>query len=400
MNFTQEQEEKIKQYLEMDRIDKILTKIGIYDFSATMVDKVEAVKTYISEDLMGKFRGDIATNKFLKSIEFYSNNNDFKRFHNDEYIPEGFIDYNIALGAKREKLNGFRMAGRICGPDGNQYIVKEAEGLKGDIAGKKNRRDGVYNPTVAYAFFKYLGQECAESIPACEKIPYYYTLSRDFLKPGQKMYSLEDDEFMKSTLEYDSNNNIKHSHIMNGIEESIKSTYGTSERTNEICKKLRLQYAVQETLKKLIKSMDENLGNTSIVITENEEGEMKDINISPAYDQDLSFLLGEEILGNGISNNIFYRTTDNGNVDLTSIINEFQEIPGYTEKLQEFVGRLQGNYIDQIINIAVESTGVPAFNRREIKDKFGSFIMRRVAEFKEIYNNLGKQRDENNLAKY
>ena len=70
MNFTQEQEEKIKQYLEMDRIDKILTKIGIYDFGATMVDKVEAVKTYISEDLMGKFRGDIATNKFLKSIEF------------------------------------------------------------------------------------------------------------------------------------------------------------------------------------------------------------------------------------------------------------------------------------------------------------------------------------------
>ncbi len=400
MNFTQEQEEKIKQYLEMDRIDKMLSKIGIYDLGSAMTDKIEAVKNYISEDLMGKFRGDISTNKFLKSIEFYSNNNDFKRFHNDEYIPEGFIDYNIAIGAKNNKINGFRMAGKVWGPDGNQYIVKEAEGLKGDIAGKKNRRDGVYNPTIAYAFFKYLGQECAESIPACEKIPYYYTLSKNFLKPNQKMYALDDDEFMKCAVESDSDNNIKHSQIMNGIEETIKSTYGASEKTNEICKKLRLQYAVQETLKNLIKSMDENLGNTSIVITEDEEGKMQDIDISPAYDQDLSFLLGEEILSTTASKQILYRTADNGNADLTSIINEFQGIPGYKEKLNEFVGKFQGDYINQIFNIAFESSGVQAFERREIKDKFGSFIMRRVAEFKEIYNNLGKQRDENNLAKY
>lgn len=393
MNFTKEQEEKIKQYLEMDSVNKILVKIGIYNFATSMSDKMESVKTYISEDMMGKFRGDISTNKFLKSIEFYASNSNFKRFHNDEYIPEGFVDYNIALNTRNKKTGGFRTEGEIIGPDGNQYIVKEAEGLKGDVSGKKNRRDGVYNPTIAYAFFEYLGQDCAESIPACEKLPYYYTLSKNFLKPNQKMYSLEDNEFMKCTFEFDSNSNIRHSQIMDGIEETIKIKYGTSDKTNEICKKLRLQYATQETLKKLIMSMDENLGNTSIIVTEDEKGNMQDIDISPAYDQDLSFLLGEEILGNSMSNHIFYRTTDDGNIDLASLMNEFQEIPGYREKLQEIIGKFQGDYINQIFNIAFKSSGVQIFESREFKDKFGSFIMRRVAEFKGIYNNLGKQRD-------
>lgn len=398
MNFTNEQEEKIKQYLEIDNVNKILAKIGIFDIETPINDKIEAVKTYITEDLMGKFRGDVATNKFLRSIEFYSNNHDFKRFHNDEYIPEGFIDYNIALGAKKGKLSGLRMSGRIIGPDGNQYVVKEAEGLKGQIGGKKNRRDGVYNPTIAYAFFKYLGQECAESIPACDKLPYYYTISKDFLKPNQKIYSLNDSDFMKHEIQFDTDNSIKHKEIIKGIEESVKSIYGTSEKTCEICKKLKLQYAVQETLKKLIKSMDENLGNTSIIITEDENGKMQDINISPAYDQDLSFLLGEEILGKDNSQ-ILYRTADNGNIDLASLMNEFQEIPGYKEKLQGFVEKFQGNYIEQILNIAYDSSKVPAFKSREFKDKFGNFIMRNVAEFKEVYNKLEKNRDENNIVK-
>lgn len=399
MNFTKEQEDRIKQYIETDNINEILIKIGVYNPEASVSNRMETVKTYISGYLNGESRGDKATEEFLETIEFYSNNTDFKRFHNDEYIPENFVDYNAMLWIPSKIQGGLRTAGKILGPDGKQYIVKEAEGLKSGASGRKNRKDGVYNPTLAYAIFKYLGQECAESIPACRKLPYYYTISKDFLKSNQKIYGLDDSEFMKSTFEFDSNNNIKHSHIMNCMEETIKSTYGISPRINEICKKVKLQYAIQETLKKLIKSMDDNLGNTSIIITEDENGEMKDINISPTYDQDLSFLLGEEILEKGNPTHIFYRTTDDGNVDLASLINEFQGISGYTEKLQEFVGKFQGNYIDQILNIASESSGVPAFESREFKDRFGSFIMRRIAEFKEIYNNLGKQRNENNITK-
>lgn len=399
MNFTQEQEEKIKHYIKEDNSNKIFIKIGIYTYETPINDKIEAVKNYISEDLLGEIKGDYATNKFLQSIEFYSNNNDFKRFHNDEYIPDEFIDCNLTLRSKDKIKGGLRAKEKIWGPDGNKYILKEAEGLKGDVSGTKNRKDGVYNPTVAYAFFKYLGQECAESIPACNKLPYYYTISRDFLRPNQKMYSLEDEKFIKYKFEFDSNNNLKHSQIMNGIEESIKSIYGTSEKIDEIYKKLRLQYAVQETLNKIIKSMDENLGNTSIIITEDENGKMQDINISPAYDQDLSFLLGEELLGKGMFKNIFYRTTDNGNVDLASLMNEFQEIPGYKEKLQGFVEKFQGNYIEQILNIAYESSNVPIFKSTKFKDKFGNFIMRNVAEFKEAYNKLERKREENNITK-
>lgn len=402
-----EQESNLIECLKQEKFKKICIDLGIFSELDDMESMVDKIKGYINKELRGEFIGDYkATEKFFKCMDLYMNlylkNNDFIRLNGNEYVPDGFIDFNSVLPISSNKMQekkGLRVVNNILGFDGKPYIVKSAEGLKGNTSGRKYSRDGKYNPTVAHAFYKFLNQPCSKNIPAYEKSPYYYIFSENFLKENEKMYALDDDQFIKSAFELDTNNNIKHSQIMKEIEESVKSIYGISKKTIEICEKLKLQYSIQETLKNLIKSMDENLGNTAIIITENENGEMQDINISPAYDQDLSFLLGEEILGNTISQNIFYRTTDNGNVDLESIMSEFQRIPGYTEKMNEFAGRCQGDYINQIFNIAYKSSGVPYFKNREIKDRFGNFIMRRVAEFKGICNKLENQRSENNLIK-
>lgn len=383
MNFTKEQEEKIKQYLEMDRINKMLVKIGIYNFDTAMSDKVEAVKTYISEDLMGKFRGDIATEKFLKIIKLYLSNEDFERFDGDEYIPNGFINYNLVLPIVGERRDGFRVSSDILGFNGKKYIVKNAEGLKSGAAGRKYVRDARYNPTVAYALFKFLGVPCAKNLPACEKIPYYYIFSENFLKDHEKMYAFDDEKFMDTELIIDENNNITHKQIMNGIEETVNKKNLHPDKASKLCDKLKLQYAVQETLKCLICSMDQNLRNTSLIVKEGEDETIEDIDISPAYDLDLSFNLGEEMLRGLPQNEVVYRTTQDGKTDLISIINEFKSVQGYKETLQEIKNRLNGNYIDQIFDIAYEESGVDEFNNKDIRDRFGNFIMRRVATFKE-----------------
>ncbi len=398
VTFSKEQEEKVLGYLNSNRAKEILERLGIYKESNKQEQNIELIKTYILEELRGKFRGETAIDKFFTSMDFYVQNNDFKRFKGDEYIPDDFIDYKISLPTRVEKAGGLRTMGWILGPDENEYIVKEAEGLKGEISGTKNRKDGLYNPVIGSAVFKFLGEDSAEFIPACDKLPYYYMYSKNFLKPNQKMYKLDDEKFMQCKFETDENGNIKHSQIMQGIEETIRKKYGkelSEEQLNNICDKLKLQYATQETIKKLIKSIDENLGNTSIVVTENQEGKVQDINISPAYDIDLSFLIGEEMLNNDYSNRIMHRTTKEGKTDLKSLVQEFSmTVPGYKEKTDELASKFNGNYVDQILDIAYDMSGVRTFKDRTIKEKFGGFIMKQTALFKEACkDNKEKQKE-------
>ncbi len=387
INFNKEQEEKLGEYLKDNRAKSILTKLGIYNENWSTDQNIESIKKYILETLMGKYRGDISTDKFFRSMDFYIKNDDFKRFEGDDYIPNGFIDYNTSLPTTEKIEGGFRTSNKVLGPNGNEYIVKEAEGLKGNIAGRKYSKHGIYNPIIANAVFSFLGEDASEHIPACEKLPYYYLYSKNFLKPNQKIYGLDNKNFMNDVLKFDSNGNIKHSEIIKGLEETIKIKYGkelSEEQLTSICNKLKLQYATQETIKKLIGSMDENLGNTSIIITESEDKKIEDINISPAYDLDLSFLLGEELLSTDYSNQILYRLADNGKTDLKSIIDDFSKIPGYNEKIVFFMEKFNGNYIDEIFNIASKTSGVESIKNNNIKDKFSGFIMKQVALFKEV----------------
>ena len=182
---------------------------------------------------------------------------------------------------------------------------------------------------------------------------------------------------------FDEDNNITHRQILDRMEEAIKSKELSQDKSLELCKKVKLQYAVQETLKCLICAADENLGNTSLIIKQGENGEIEDINISPAYDLDFSFNIGEEML-NGIPQKmITYRTTEDGKIDLQSIIDEFKDIEGYKEAMQEIQDKFSGSYINEIFDIAYQETKLDIFNEKEFRDRFSGFIMRRVATFKE-----------------
>jgi len=394
MEFTGEISQKLIEYLKQEDIRNVCINLGIFSDSNTLEEMLEKTKIYITETMKGKFIGDRATDKFLNVIKYYLRNEDFERFYGDEYIPDGFINHNLVLPVVGERRNGFRVSNDVLGFDGKKYIVKDAEGLRKGAAGRKYVKDARYNPTVAYAFFKFLGMPCARNLPACEKIPHYCIFSENFLKENQKAYELEDEKFIDTEFLIDEDNNITHKQIMDGIEETIEKKNLSPDKVSLLNKKIKLQYAVQETLKCLVFSIDQNLRNTSLIVTEGENGIIEDINVSPAYDLDLSFNLGEEMLNAVPENEILYRTTQDGKIDLTSIINEFKSIEGYKETLQEMKNKLNGDYINQIFDIAYDETKVNMFNNKELRDRFGNFIMRRVAIFKEAYKEVFEKDDK------
>ena len=361
MEFTEETSQKLIEYLKQEDIRNVCINLGIFSASDTLEEMLERTKIYITETMRGKFIGDKATNKFLNVIKYYLTNNDFERFYGDEYIPEGFINYNLVLPVVSEVRNGFRVSNDILGFDGKKYIVKDAEGLRMGAAGRKYVKDAKYNPTVAYAFFKFFGVPCARNLPACEKIPQYCIFSENFLKENQKAYELDDGKFIDTGFIIDEEYNITHKQIMDAIEKTIQKKNLSPDEVSSLNKKVKLQYAVQETLKCLICSMDQNLRNTSLIVTEGENGRIEDINVSPAYDLDLSFNLGEEMLNGLPKNEILYRTTQDGKIDLVSIINEFKSVDGYKEALQEMKNKLNDNYINEILDIAYEETKVYMF---------------------------------------
>lgn len=378
MIFSEEQIKNIKSYIDNEKFKKLCIQLNICSENDTHQELLNKIKEYIENIMMGKYRGQAATIKFLESIEIYLKNSEFER------NEQGYINYKLVLPiANSTQREGVRVEGDILGHDGKQYIVKQAEGLKGAISELKNSKEAKYNPTIAYAFFKLLDQPCARNLMAYETFPYYYIFSENFLKENQKAYGLDNEKFMYSEFLINEDNNITHKQIMDGIEKTINKKELTSDKKISLIKKVKLQYAVQETLKSMICCMDQNLGNTSIVITEGENGQIEDINISPAYDLDLSFNLGEEMLSGIPQNQVLYRTTQDGKTDLISIINEFKEIEGYKETLEEIKNKLNGNYIEQIFNIAYEESKVDMFNNKELRDRFGNFIMRKVATFKE-----------------
>ena len=384
MVFSEEQIEKINSYIGKEEFKKLCIDLNICDEN-DKDDLLGKIKEYIENDMMGKFRGQSAIEKFLKAIEIYLGRDEFKR---DE---EGYIDYNSVLPlGKAPERTGLRVGKDILGQDRKQYIVKLAEGFKGPISGFTNSKDARYNPTIAYETFKFLGEPCARNLMAYETFPYYYIFSENFVKENEKIYGLDNDEFIDATFIIDEKRNITHKQILEGIEETMSK----KNLSSQLIKKVQLQYAVQETLKCLICSMDQNLGNTSIVVTEGENGQIEDANISPAYDIDLSFNLGEEMLKGVPETQVLYRTTQDDKIDLVSLINEFKDIEGYKETLQNIKAKLDGNYIDQIFDMAYEDTRIEKFNDKSIREKYGNFLMRRVAAFKEACRTTFEREDK------
>lgn len=217
MEISEEFKCKMIEYLELPRTIEVLTRSGINPAN------IDGISKYLDTYPVPRY----AEQKFLKSLESYIKNLCLPR------DPDGFVNSRDMLEISRQgNLAGMRGATKCLGHDGEIYIKKQAEGVKGQFASS----EGKYNPTMAKAVFEFLGEKSAEYIPAIEGIPYYYIISRDFLKENQKLIQLDNDE-MTDLLENDKSlgeKNIAHSRILLAIEKFIKKRLQgkTEERRN------------------------------------------------------------------------------------------------------------------------------------------------------------------------
>ena len=99
----------------------------------------------------------------------------------------------------------------------------------------------------------------------------------------------------------------------------------------QLINKISLQFCIQSFIKLLIGPMDDNLGNTAIVLTHN--GSIPSIDIAPAYDLDISFNVENELKNNKKIDEI--KDKNDNPSTIKSFINEFKDIPGFKEFLEQ-----------------------------------------------------------------
>ena len=87
MVFSEEQIGKINSYIDNEDFKKLCIELNICSEN-DKENLLGKIKEYIENDMMGKFRGQSAIEKFLRAIEIYLGRDEFKR---DE---DGYIDYS------------------------------------------------------------------------------------------------------------------------------------------------------------------------------------------------------------------------------------------------------------------------------------------------------------------
>lgn len=154
---------------------------------------------------------------------------------------------------------------------------------------------------------------------------------------------------------------------------------------NELLDKLRLQYLKQEFIKLVIGPMDCNLGNTALLLTNNPNQNMPQIDLSPAYDLDISFNVSLELVEKGQMEVL--RTLDGKTASINSFIQEFKDISGFRDFLQEFYEKIQNKSVAKtIVDNAYEKTNFHFFEENSLK--YIEFLNERFKQVREACKNL------------
>ena len=158
--------------------------------------------------------------------------------------------------------------------------------------------------------------------------------------------------------------------------------------------KIQLQYCIQTFLKLLIGPMDINFGNTAIVLTYENNSNLSSIDISPAYDLDISFRIADELITN---NNLEQVCDMNGNPStIMSLVSEFKDITGFKEFLEGVVKKISSNDISkELLDDVYRRTNLEFFKKK--RESYILFLEKRFREVLHAYQNvfLASVDDEN-----
>lgn len=389
IEFSREQESKLRDALKKGWLDILNSKVNMYDEDATIEEKIEHIKKYISyycklpDDDIQK-----TVENFFDLLKHYETKKEREPIRNEagviKLLESGFNSGNAFYTGKIKLIQGGKgafMEGLYITPDGKEYIKKLTMDSKGKMSQFKNHEQSRYNGVIANQVFKIFGEKAANYLPAIKTPPYYYVISENFLRKNQELINFED-LYYGEKKDYN-----KHSDVLYLLEYNIRLRYKNSmdeKEYNDLIKKLKLQYCKQALIKKIIGLGDEKLGNVGIILTTSgEEMQIPQIDMSPAFDLDMSFDIAEE-------SGMYRFETDNGQTDIKSFIEEMKDIEGFSEFTNNVISIMQNEdeVIEEIIDRSYEVSKAKYFKEENNRRNYRNYLKARFQETRQAFNEI------------
>ena len=409
IKFTDQQIKILQKYLYEDWLKELNRIINMYDESADIDTQIEHIRKYIII-FCNSNNDDIKDTiyNFFDLLEHYKS----KKYREPIRDEQGLIiltksGFNSCNGYYTGKIksvktglgSGEYIEGRFISTDRKEYIKKFSMDARGKMSEYNHHIQSRYNGVIAHEIFKYFEIQSASYLPAITKFPYYYVITENFLNDNQELITF-DDCYINTTNEEDIASvqlrELHHSDIIRILKENITMRYKrnmTDISFSSLIGKLKLQYAEQEFIKRLIGLKDEKLGNIAIIKTSNgNELEVPEIDISPAFDLDVSFNFGAET-------KMAQTRTDNGKVDIKSLIEEFSNINGFKSFIDSIFYKIQDEdqVIELILNNSYETSHAVFFLDEDNRRDYITFLKQKFRDTKEAYYDIFlKSKDYNN----
>lgn len=404
IEFTKEQEDRLKTYLGEDWLKELNGKVNIYDEEASIDVQINHVLKYIlnyckSYDDDNKESID----NFFDLLEHYRTKT-FREPIRDEngviqLFKSGFNSGNAFYTGKIKTVKagsgkGAYVEGIYISPNRKEFIKKFSMDAKGQMQNYKHHTQSRYNGVIAHEVFEYFGEKSASYLAAITKPPYYFLITENFLSNNQELITLEDFYLTEPEFEY-----RHHSDILELIKSNIFMRYRRAmeeENLNSIINKLKFQYSKQALLKRIIGLKDEKLGNIGIILTTNtNESQIPEVDISPAFDLDLSFNFAEEC-------EMAQKHTDSGEVDIRSFIKEFANTNGFREFVESIVRKVRNEDLaaETIINNAYNASKAKFFIDENNRKDYSDFLKARFRETRQAYNEIYIRSDKKGEDEY
>jgi len=362
--------EEVKKYIDRVKKSKKFKELAEFTRMTTMkkdLDIYENIKHYIStyhprRDCKEYFQPDYEY--FIKFLEQYLNDKPLNIcFDND-----GHIDLTKTLYLSQPPIfsaeKGNFLDRYIMLTDGTIYVSKLPLNYRGNS--RVSNKDCLYSALIGSYIAKSLNVETAE-ITLANGHNGNRILSKYFLNSNEELITFTE-------------NKDKISDYLNEMEMSLR----LRKFPEDEIQKAKIELIKQEFIAKLIGLKDQSAENSPIIISVDELGN-KHVRMSPMFDLDYSFHIGEHL------QDMVVRECDNGQTDISSLIIQYKEYPEFKEFVTSSIEKFD---ITNVFREIYENTGIKSFENYENSEgmrDFSEYANRNIQIAKETMTKIYKE---------
>ena len=397
-DFSKDQLEKIIEMVNSKNFYEINSVVNICDLNQSEEKVIKNIKEYIWIYLsnMDSNSFSVSVNNFIMFVENYSTihtpqvvlpslDGKVHRLNHDLLvICNGYHIHGDFRYMKQCNTNGLYMNDAYLGSDHKIYLSKKSMLSRSLPVSDNIIYEVDYNSLLAESVFNYFSQPVANYYLLKDTVsPFNVIFTLNFLKDNQELIHLSD----LCNKEGDSYVDT-HTNRLKLIKDNLAMRYKNTMDAGmfqDLIKKIELQYCIQSFLKLLIGPMDANYGNTAIILTHENNAALPSIDLSPAYDLDISFNIASDLAINNKISQI--NGIDGQPLTIMSFLKEFKNIEGFKGFIESFVDKISyGNISEEIIDDVYKRTNFDFFIEK--KNSYASYLNKRFIEVLQAYKKV------------